>query len=202
MPLTLLAFAIAGLSVVGVPPSNGFSSKWIIYHALMEAGEPFLALLSLIGSVITLAYIVKFLHAAFLGQPAQDLDQVKEAPTIMLVPMMLLSAGAVLTGIFPGLLLGPINSILAEYNVATLDVALTGLTSGAGAWNATTVSLMVFVAFAIAWFVMMRFVRGNERVTDVHTCGLPPEVGSSRMNPTSIFGGLWGAPRRATKEHN
>ena len=67
MPFTLAMFAIAGLSVVGVPPTSGFSSKWLIYHALMEAGQPFLALLSLIGSVLTMAYIAKFLHAAFLG---------------------------------------------------------------------------------------------------------------------------------------
>jgi formate hydrogenlyase subunit 3/multisubunit Na+/H+ antiporter MnhD subunit len=201
MPLTLLAFAVGGLSVVGVPPSNGFSSKWIIYHALTEAGEPFLALLSLIGSVLTLAYIVKFLHAAFLGQPAQDLDQVREAPKVMLAPMMILSAGAILTGIFPGLLLGPINGILAEYGIPTLNVALTGLVSGAAAWNATTLALMTFVAFGGAWFTLSRLVRANERVTDVHTCGMPPEKATSRMNPASIFGGLWGAlPRRAAKE--
>jgi formate hydrogenlyase subunit 3/multisubunit Na+/H+ antiporter MnhD subunit len=203
MPLTLLAFAIGGLSVVGVPPSNGFSSKWIIYHALTEAGEPFLALLSLVGSVITLAYIAKFLHAAFLGQPAQDLDQVHEAPRVMLLPMMILSAGAVITGIFPGLLLGPINGILAEYSIPTLNVALTGVISGAGAWNATTVALMVFVAFGGAWFALLRLVKANERGTEVHTCGVPPEKATSRMNPTSIFGGLPGASlRRAAKEHN
>jgi len=202
MPLTLLAFAVGGLSVVGVPPSNGFTSKWIIYHALTEAGEPFLALLSLVGSVITLAYIAKFLHAAFLGQSAQNLDQVHEAPKVMLVPMMILSAGAILTGIFPGLLLGPINGILAEYNVPTLDVGLTGIVSGAGSWNATTVALMVFVAFGGAWRILSRLVRANERIVDVHTCGMPPEVAASRMNPASIFGGLaGGALRRAAKEH-
>ncbi len=190
MPLTLLAFAVGGLSVVGVPPSNGFTSKWIIYHALMEAGEPFLALLSLVGSVITLAYIAKFLHAAFLGQPAPDLEDVKEAPKVMLVPMLLLSAGAVITGIFPGLLLEPINGILAEYDVPTLNVALTGITSGAAAWNATTVALMVFVAFGGAWFGLMRFVKANSRTTTVHTCGVPPEEATSRMNPAGIYGGL------------
>ncbi|MCL1985475.1 MAG: oxidoreductase, partial [Betaproteobacteria bacterium] len=192
MPLTLLAFAVGGLSVVGVPPSNGFTSKWIIYHALMEAGEPFLALLSLVGSVITLAYIAKFLHAAFLGQPSQNLDQVHEAPKVMLIPMMILSAGTVITGVFPGLLLGPINEILAEYNIPRLHVALTGIISGAGAWNAATVALMVFVAFSGAWFTLLRLVRANERTTDVHTCGIPPEKATSRMNPASIFGSLTG----------
>jgi formate hydrogenlyase subunit 3/multisubunit Na+/H+ antiporter MnhD subunit len=190
MPLTLLAFAVGGLSVVGVPPTNGFTSKWIIYHALTEAGEPFLALLSLVGSVITLAYIAKFLHAAFLGQPARDLDQVREAPFVMLAPMMLLSAGAILTGIFPGLLLGPVNNILAEYAVPTLDIGLTGIASGTGSWNAGTVALMVFVAFYAAWRALNYFVEAGSRVTHVHACGLPPDAATSRMPPSGIYGGV------------
>lgn len=43
MPFTMLMFFIAGLSVIGVPPTSGFSSKWIIYHALMKSGQPVLA---------------------------------------------------------------------------------------------------------------------------------------------------------------
>jgi hypothetical protein len=83
-----------------------------------------------------------------------------------------------------------------------LDVGLTGIVSGMGSWNATTVALMVFVAFGGAWSILVRLVRANERVVDVHTCGLPPDVAASRMNPASIFGGLaGGALRRAAKEH-
>jgi hypothetical protein len=62
---------------------------------------------------------------------------------------------------------------------------------------------MVFVAFGSAWFALLRLVRSNTRVTDVHTCGMPPEEAASRMNPASIFGGLLGGmPRRGVKEHS
>lgn len=188
MPFTLGMFAIAGLSVVGVPPTSGFSSKWLIYHALMEAGEPFLALLSLVGSVLTMAYIAKFLHAAFLGQPARDLDRVQEVPRIMRVPMAILGAGCVLTGVFPGLALGTINSVLAEYGLASLDVGLSGVLSGPGAWNATGMFVMMALAFAAGRWFVLRFTRLRE--IDVHTCGLPPETATSRMAPSSIYGGL------------
>lgn len=188
MPFTLLMFAIGGLSLVGVPPTSGFSSKWIIYQALMQAGQPLLAMLSLVGSVITLAYIAKFMHAAFLGQPGNDLHDVKEAPLVMRVPMALLAVGCILTGIFPGLALYPINSILLEYGSMPLSVGMSGLISGPGAWNATGIFVMMAIAFlAGAWFVR-RFTRLRE--IDVHTCGLPVDTAASRMNPASIYGDI------------
>ncbi|MDR2820366.1 MAG: oxidoreductase [Desulfovibrio sp.] len=188
MPFTLAVFAIAGLSLVGVPPTSGFSSKWLIYHALMQSGQPFLALLSLVGSVLTLAYVAKFLHAAFLGQPCADLDQVHEAPVVMRLPMGILAFGCLVTGIFPGLALMPINTILTEYWLEPLKISLSGVVSGPGAWNATAIFIMAALAFCAGRYFVRRFTRLHE--IDAHTCGLPPEVASSRMVPTSIFGGV------------
>lgn len=192
MPFTLAMFAIAGLSVVGVPPTSGFTSKWIIYHALMADGQPMLALMSLVGSVITLAYIAKFLHAAFLGQPSVDLEHVTEAPRSMRVPMGILAAGCIITGVFPGLALYPINGILGEYGMKGLDVAISGINSGTGAWNATAMALMVALASYAGWKFVTHFVDANSRLTDVHTCGLEPDVASSRMGPANIYAGLMG----------
>ena len=203
MPFTLAMFAIAGLSVVGVPPTSGFTSKWIIYHALMQAGQPLLALLSLIGSVITLAYIAKFLHSAFMGQPGAHLEHVQEAPRVMRVPMLILGVGCVLTGVFPGLMLYPINGILAEYGLKGLDVGLSGVLSGVGAWNATGMAVMMGLAFFGGWKFVTYFVNKNFRVTDVHSCGLDPQTSTSRMQPSSLFAGLMGVlmRRNASKEN-
>ena len=211
MPFTLAMFAIAGLSVVGVPPTSGFSSKWLIYHGLMQAGQPLLALLSLVGSVITLAYVAKFLHAAFLGQPAPHLERIAEVPFIMRLPMGILAVGCVLTGIFPGLALWPINVVLLEYGLAPLPVSPAGIAVGPGAWNATGMAVMMALAVGGGMLFVKRFVRLRE--IDVHTCGLPPETATSRMKPASIYGGLVrllghlpGAPdpaqgERGSKEH-
>jgi len=188
MPFTLLMFFIAGLSVVGVPPTSGFSSKWLIYHALMEAGQPFLALLSLVGSVLTLAYIAKFMHAAFLGQPSQHLDEVHEAPWVMRLPMGILGIGCIITGIFPGLALMPINSILAEYGAKTLDVGFSGVLSGPGTWNATGMFIMMALAFYCGHWFVRRFTHLRE--IDIYTCGVPVNQATSRMDPTSVFGSL------------
>ena len=188
MPFTLLMFAIGGLSLVGVPPTSGFSSKWIIYQALMQAGQPLLALLSLVGSVITLAYVAKFMHAAFLGQPCNDLEDVKEAPAVMRLAMALLAAGCILTGIFPGLALYPINNILAQYGSQTLQVAISGLAAGPGAWNATAIFIMMAIAFLAGGWFIRHYTRLRE--IDIHTCGLPVDEATSRMTPASIYGDI------------
>ncbi len=202
MPFTLLMFAIAGLSLVGIPPTSGFSSKWIIYQALMQAGQPMLALLSLVGSVLTLAYIAKFLHAAFLGQACSDLDKVEEAPLVMRVPMGILALGCVFTGVFPGLALYPINNILAQYGSRTMDVGLSGVLSGPGTWNATGIFVMMCLAFLGATWFVRRFTHLRE--IDVHSCGLPVDSATSRMTAASIYGELirmlGGA--RSAKENN
>ncbi|MDR2573137.1 MAG: oxidoreductase [Desulfovibrio sp.] len=188
MPFTMLAFAVGGLSLVGVPPTSGFSSKWLIYHALMQSGQPLLALLSLVGSVLTLTYVAKFLHAAFLGQPGSDVENVREAPLVMRAAMSIMVFGCILTGVFPGLALKPINAVLAEYGSSTLDVGLSGVLSGPGAWNATGVFIMSLLAFLAARHFVRRFTRLRE--VDIHSCGLPPDQAISRMGPSSVYGGL------------
>ena len=192
MPRTLACFAVGALCVIGVPPTNGFTSKWILYHALMEEGHVFIAILSLAGSVITLAYFAKMLHSAFLGQPMPGLAKVKEAPRSMLVPMAVLSGACLVTSVFPGVILMPINGILAQLELPVLDVAPWGLASGAGAWNATAMSLLFAVALCGGWFALARLTR-RQRVTAIHTCGVDP----SDLNPHTRASDIYSAPADA-----
>lgn len=187
MPVTLTMFAIGALSVVGVPPTNGFASKWILYHALMAEGEVALALLSLAGSVLTLAYFAKFLHAAFLGRPSPDLAHVHEAPRVMLVPMGILAAGCIITGVFPGLPLLAIDMVGRQLGFAGLAVAPWGVASGAGAFNATALTVLLAVAFFGGRLALRRLI-GTVRTTDIHTCGVAMKADEARLAPQDIYG--------------
>lgn len=186
MPKTMMFFFIGAMCVIGVPPSNGFTSKWIIYHALMQQGFVLVAVLSLVGSVLTLAYLAKMMHSVFLGQTAPGLEQVEEASFSMIAPMWVLSAGCIITSVFPGVVLLPINEILSQFNLAVLDVALWGIASGAGAWNATATAVLFAVAWGCGKFVLSRFAV-RERKTDVHTCGIPPEELNLRTTSQDIY---------------
>lgn len=174
MPKTLALFAIGAVCVIGLPPSNGFTSKWIIYHALMEQGYVLPAILSLIGSVLTLAYMTKFLHSVFLGQVKPSMETVHEAPKTMLIPMALLSLGCIVTSVFPGFVLLAINKILLSAGLQPLDVAPWGINSGKGAWNATLTAILFFIVWYIGQKVLCKFSK-QERQTAIYTCGIPAE---------------------------
>ncbi len=97
MPLTAFAYAVGALSISGVPPFNGFASKWIIYNASF-AIHPIITALALLVSALTLASFLKVFHAVFLGTGK---SVVKEAPLTMTAPMILLSLLCIFFGLFP-----------------------------------------------------------------------------------------------------
>ncbi len=107
MPITFGIFLFAGLSLSGIPPLNGFSSKWLIFMAAFQSGHWALGAAAMIGSLFTLAAMMKFAHAAFMGTPTPKALAAKEAPLAMLIPMGVLTAASVAVGLFPGLLLVP-----------------------------------------------------------------------------------------------
>ncbi len=195
MPKTLAVFAIAAVCLIGLPPSSGFTSKWIIYHALMEQGHVLPAILSLVGSVLTLAYMVKFLHSVFLGQVKPNMEKVHEAPKTMLIPMSILALGCIITSFFPGLVLMIINNILQSVGLQTLDVAPWGINSGKGAWNATLTGVLLIVIWFIANKILTKATR-TQRITTIHTCGISaddvnPTTNANDIYSTSTLFGTW-----------
>ena len=171
MPVTLAVFAVAAFSAIGLPPLNGFTSKWMLYHGLMAEGDVILAILSLGGSVLTMAYFLKFLHGAFFGRPDPRFDTLTEVGPLMRVPMCILAGACVVLGVFPGLALMPINGIIAGLGFAPLEVHLYGPASGAGAWNATAVAGLMLAAYLAARGILALMNR-TERETHMHACGV------------------------------
>lgn len=102
MPMTTVLFMIGAFSISGIPPFNGFVSKWIIYQATYEAGYYWVTIIALIVSVMTLASFVKVGQSVFFGQRHRDFDNVKEAPWLMRIPMMILALICTISGVFPG----------------------------------------------------------------------------------------------------
>ena len=105
MPLTFIAFTIASLSLVGIPPMGGFLSKWLIALAAADSG---MGILSYIPTVVLL--ISAFLTAGYLFPVAVDAffpgkeyipdSNAKEAPLIMIIPLFILCAAALIMGIY------------------------------------------------------------------------------------------------------
>jgi multicomponent Na+:H+ antiporter subunit D len=72
MPLAMLAFFIAGLSLIGVPMTAGFVSKWYLIKASFEAGYWGLVLVIVFSSVLAIIYIWKFVEVAYFKSPENE----------------------------------------------------------------------------------------------------------------------------------
>ncbi|GFR36342.1 proton-conducting transporter transmembrane domain-containing protein [Thermobrachium celere] len=101
MPQTALIFIIGAFSISGIPPFNGFVSKWIIYQASYEAGYAPVTIIALIVSVMTLASFIKVAQSAFFGQLPKEFKNVEEVPLSMRVPMWIMAILCIVGGIFP-----------------------------------------------------------------------------------------------------
>lgn len=108
MPWTMAAIAIGGLSLIGVPLTVGFVSKWYLVMGAIEAGLWPVAVLVLIGSLLALAYIWKIVEVAYFAEPEQvpTGDARGEAPLTLLIPIWLLVVANIYLGIDTSLTVG------------------------------------------------------------------------------------------------
>ena len=117
MPHTTVLFLIGAFSISGIPPFNGFASKWQIYNACFEKaaetgsiGYVLVTIICLITSVLTLASFVKVSQSVFFGRLPEKYNDVKEVPFGMRFAMGIFALLCILTGLFPNI----VNTYLTE----------------------------------------------------------------------------------------
>ncbi|MBN1281038.1 MAG: NADH:ubiquinone oxidoreductase [Candidatus Thermoplasmatota archaeon] len=106
MKYTTVFLLIGLLAVAGMPPLNGFASKFLIYESVYQL-NPILAIVAILCSILMLAIFVKVFYAAFLG-PQRNITAstgLKEAPRSMLIAMGVFAAAAIFIGLFPNYVL-------------------------------------------------------------------------------------------------
>ena len=69
MPRTAAAFALCALSVMGIPPFSGFFAKYLVIAGAVDAGQPWIAVVFLLGAVMTVLYLLRLFAKVFLGKP-------------------------------------------------------------------------------------------------------------------------------------
>jgi multicomponent Na+:H+ antiporter subunit D len=119
MPVTRTTCTIASLSIAGVPPFNGFWSKLLIVIAAFQGGYHWLAVVTILVSFVTLISFLKVLRYAFLGELPDYLNQIRESPVSMLMPLIILTILCMGMGILlaPGIkeaILNPATAVLVN----------------------------------------------------------------------------------------
>jgi len=106
MPMTMAAFVIGGLSLIGVPLTAGFVSKWYLVLGAIEKGWWPVAVLVLATSLLAIAYVWKVVELAYFREPAADAPAVSDPPMALLVPTWILTGACVYFGIETSLPVG------------------------------------------------------------------------------------------------
>jgi multicomponent Na+:H+ antiporter subunit D len=109
MPLTMAALAAGGLSIIGVPPTCGFFSKWYLISGGIEAGHFGFVSALLFSSLVNVVLFFRIFEIAYYehfgdphGHGSNAAPQVEEAPPAMLAPLMIVAALLVALGLYSG----------------------------------------------------------------------------------------------------
>ncbi len=158
MPVTFITCTVAALSISGIPPLNGFASKWMIYQGIISSGEDgglawvvWLAV-AMLGSALTLASFVKVLHATFLCKPSVEIQKmtIRENHISMLIPMVVLAVLCVIFGVFAFQV--PLGQMI--FPVVQVDAP--------GVWWAGPATLLLVAAFVIGLVLYLLTMRGGK----------------------------------------
>jgi len=174
MPFTFAACLIAALSISGIPPFNGFVSKWMVYQGVIKMGGsgstmagkslwPIWLTAAMFGSALTLASFVKIIHSIFLSRNPSDKKDTKEVSGFMLVPMGVLAVLCVLFGVFYKV---PLNLFIYP----ALDIEPGSAIFGT--WDASLATIFILIGLLLGGAVVVcGFVSRKSRTVPTWTCG-------------------------------
>ncbi len=155
MPVVFAAFLVAALSISGVPPMNGFASKWMIYQGIIgTAGDGWTWIIwipaAMMGSALTLASFMKLTHAVFLGQESPHVTRAVElsnprAPFALAAPLVLLAALCIGFGVFADRI--PYGELF--------NPALSGEPDFPGLWSPSTATQLILAGILLGLVVYL-----------------------------------------------
>lgn len=180
MPYTFAAGLILSLSISGIPPFNGFASKWLIYQGtlfgLSSSTGPVLKLIyvfaliaAMFGSALTLASFIKFIHAIFLGQDhSSKKENSGESSVKMLIPVLTLACFCVAIGVFS-------HFFMNKFLLPCFDFSL----SYGGNWNSLFVTALLGISLILG-FILWALMPGKRvRQDNLFIGGEAPAVETS-----------------------
>jgi multicomponent Na+:H+ antiporter subunit D len=117
MPLTCAAFTLASLSIIGIPPTAGFISKWYLVWGSLDAGNILVGIVILIGSLMSAVYCFRVVYYMFFLPPANDSWQkvTGEAPSLMVYSSWILSAATLILGILAIWILPALQGVIEAF---------------------------------------------------------------------------------------
>jgi hydrogenase-4 component B len=214
MPVSAVIAGIASLSISGMPPFSGFSSKWSIIASSLLAGSGaglliIFGIIALFTSAVTLACYVKFFGMAFTSSGAEwnAGRTVREVPGSMLAPKIILTAVCLAQGLFPAasfslilaalqrsegfLLAGSLAASRSSVSISASGVKLGGLYGMSLNAAAAPLLVLLVIGLALAAGSLLRRSGGSQEVTAQTWLGGYQDLGdANRYTDRGMFAAL------------
>ena len=164
MPLTFITALVCAFSISGIPPFNGFFSKWMIYQGIIEFGSGsglanklwmVWLTLAVLGSALTFASFIKLITGIYFGRRNQKLEKVKEVSFRMWLPQIIIAIICVGFGVFA-----------AKFVIPAFIEPVTGKLDYVGIWQSQSVSILILVSIVVGFLVYLFGSMKNHRVSD------------------------------------
>jgi len=189
MSITFSACLIAALSISGIPPLNGFVSKWMIYQGVitMDSAEiglaatlwPIWLTCAMFGSALTLASFVKLIHSMFLSRLPDGLKDVKEVSPAMTIPMTVLALLCVFFGVFYHV---PLKLFI--YPALNIEPG----TAIFGTWHSGLATILIIIGIGLGVLIwLVAKLSRNVRTVPNWTCGEVQNSEDMRIPGTHFY---------------
>ncbi len=176
MPVAFIAFLVGIIAAAGIPPMNGFASKWMVFQSLFDNNLLILSIPAFFASTAAFLYLYRGLHSIYLGQLSPRFARIKAAPPLQMIVMGLMMISVFAIGVFPGIFLLPINQAIVTSGGGAVEVSLSSIIGVTSSVNLTVVAAAFIGAFII---VMILYIIGKRRhlvgPLDTYTAGETPE---------------------------
>jgi len=213
MPRTALIWLIAAGAIIGVPLTNGFVAKWLLYDAALVSGAWVVVIIAWLVSTFTAFYILKATVSVFYGEPSDYLKdrKIEEASTGMLTGMGILAGFSLLFGIAPQLLVNWLAkpAMTAMKFEASQSMTFLGFHMDQSGAPVTAGAVLAISALLVVWIIFaMR--KPSPKGVSTFTGGDPLPEGNTlntidfseftedvfapaltALNPDPVYTGIW-----------
>jgi len=168
MPITFLVTMMSIIALAGIPPLAGFVGKWMLYEALITSNNYFLIIMIFFSSTAAFLYSYRILFGLFLGQEEDEIKNVKEAPILMLIPMLILAILLIIFGAYPGLLFQPIADAMTNLGYQNVTWNMTVLSN---IWGQTVNLQYINISISITFIMALAYltIKGYKNTRYVST---------------------------------
>jgi NADH-quinone oxidoreductase subunit N len=120
MPFASLALLIAALSFAGVPPLGGFTAKFLVFTAAIQANLTWLAIIGVLTSVIQTAYLLRLINYMYGKRPQNEI-RIRESKA-SLIPIFLLVGAIIILGLYPQIVFNLIQPAINQIDFIKLSL--------------------------------------------------------------------------------